>query len=103
VFFDSSKDSRGGHEWLIEFQKPPADVAEFARLLDSNLQKINSDYEAKRYKDMALAPLKLSVLPNDTFMNWMKERGKFGNQNKVPRLANHRAYIESVLGMLGSL
>ncbi len=100
VFFGQSKDSRGGHEWLIEFQKPPVNAEEFALLLDYNLQKINSDYEAKRYKDMALAPLKLRVLPPDTFMRWMKERGKFGNQNKVPRLANHREYIESVLAIL---
>lgn len=103
VFFGNSKDSRGGHEWIIEFQKSPVNMDEFARLLDSNLQKINSDYEAKRYKDLALAPLKLRSVPSNTFMRWMKERGKYGNQNKVPRLANHREYLDSIIGLLESV
>jgi hypothetical protein len=67
------------------------------------LQKINSDYEAKRYKDLALAPLKLRSVPSNTFMRWMKERGKYGNQNKVPRLANHREYLDSIIGLLESV
>ena len=97
VFFGSSKNSRGGHEWIIEFRKEPKDLLEFSTLLDQNLQKINSDYEAKRYRDMALAPIKLRVVSNGTFMRWMKERGRMGSQSKVPRLANHRDYIEAIL------
>lgn len=100
VFFGSSRDSRGGHQWVIEFQKAPANLQEFAALLDANLQKINSDYEAKRYRDMALAPLRLDTVEKGTFLRWMKERGRVGSQAKVPRLANHREYIESVLALV---
>lgn len=88
---------KGGHEWLVEFEKAPEDLAAFATLLDINLQKINSDYEAKRYKNMALDALTLHALPKGSFLNWMKRRGKYGNQNKVPRLCNDRRYVEDIL------
>ncbi len=99
VYFQSGQ--RGGHEWLIEFEKAPGDMEAFARVLDKNLQQLNSDYEAKRYKDMALGPLKLRALPQGSFLNWLKAKGKLGGQHKVPRLANHRAYIEDILGFIG--
>ena len=73
----------------------------FALELDKNLQQLNSDYEAKRYKDMALAPLKLRALPQGSFLSWLKAKGKLGGQNKVPRLANHRTYIEDILDFIG--
>ncbi len=95
VFFKGS--GKGGHEWLIEFDQPPVDITAFNQLLDKNLQKINSDYEAKRYKDMALEQLLLRSLPKGTFLNWLKSKGKYGNQNKVPRLANNRQYVEEIL------
>jgi hypothetical protein len=82
---------------LVEFQKEPEDITRFSTLLDYNLQRINSDYEAKRFRNMALEPLRLHVLPHGTFLNWMKKRGKFGGQNKVPRLSNERHYLEDVL------
>ena len=88
---------KGGHEWVIEFKKTPTDVAYFAKELDLNLQKINSDYAAKRYKSMALAPLKLNVVPEGTFNKWLKSKGKLGGQNKVPRLSANRQYIEEIL------
>ena len=95
-----SKGGKGGHQWLVEFEKEPTNIAQFTRLLDKNLQQINSDYEAKRYKNMALAQLQLSVLPNGTFYNWMRSRGKFGVQNKIPRLANHRKYLDEILNLI---
>jgi hypothetical protein len=88
---------KGGHEWIIEFEKEPADLERFNQVLDETLQRINSDYEAKRFKGMALECLRLHPVPKGTFMRWMRKRGKFGNQNKVPRLANHRQYVEEVL------
>ena len=91
---------QGGHEWLIEFEKPPASLSNFKRLLDENLQKINSDYEAKRYKNMALKELELHALPSGTFFSWMRNRGKFGNQHTVPRLCNDRRYVDEILGMV---
>ncbi len=95
-----SGEGKGGHEWLVEFRKPPENLAEFITLLDKNLQSVNSDYEAKRYKNMALEELTLHTVPQDTFFNWMKSRGKFGGQHKVPRLANHRDYLDEILSQL---
>lgn len=96
VYF-ANEHSRGGHEWVIEFEKAPADLSRFNHLLDESLQRINSDYEAKRYRGLALECLRLHPVPPGTFHRWMKARGKFGSQNKVPRLANHRQYVEEVL------
>ena len=97
-YFESGK--KGGHQWLIEFEKPPGDMATFARDLDLNLQSINSDYEAKRYKSMALECLQIDPLPPGTFMSWMRARGKLGGQNKVPRLCNSREYIDQILSFI---
>ncbi|MEY3195083.1 MAG: hypothetical protein RIQ78_1180 [Bacteroidota bacterium] len=96
VFF-SRENKKGGHEWVVEFDKEPADLELFRRVLDESLQRINSDYEAKRYKGMALERLSLQPVPRGTFLRWMRARGKFGNQNKVPRLANHRRFVEEVM------
>jgi GH3 auxin-responsive promoter len=96
VYFKGQQ-GRGGHEWIVEFERAPADLSHFNQVLDENLQRINSDYEAKRFKGMALEQLRLKPVPRGTFMRWMKARGKFGNQNKVPRLANHREFVEEVL------
>lgn len=91
------QEDRGRHEWLIEFEHPPVDLERFSLLLDQNLQAINSDYEAKRYKSIALARLKLTVLPSGTFQGWLRAKGKLGGQHKVPRLANDRKYIDEIL------
>ncbi|MCA0238834.1 MAG: GH3 auxin-responsive promoter family protein [Bacteroidetes bacterium] len=96
VYFGSGK-SKGGHEWIVEFEKEPADLERFNDLLDQTLQRINSDYEAKRFKGLALERLLLRAVPKGTFHRWMRARGKFGNQNKVPRLANHRKFVEEVV------
>ena len=89
--------SKGGHEWIIEFRQAPRDLAAFAKDLDDTLKTLNSDYEAKRHKDIALLPLKLNTVPMHTFMNWMKHRGKLGGQHKVPRLSNSRKYLDEIL------
>ncbi|MCC6463074.1 MAG: GH3 auxin-responsive promoter family protein [Saprospiraceae bacterium] len=93
--------SKGGHEWVVEFEKAPSDLERFNRMLDETLQRINSDYEAKRYRGLALDQLRLHPVPPGTFQRWMKARGKFGSQNKVPRLANHRQFVEEVLLFAG--
>ena len=98
--FIEGDNGKGGHEWIIEFCKAPDNVDKFAELLDLNLQKVNSDYEGKRYKDMALLPLKLNIAPKDTFIKWMEKRGKMGGQNKVPRLSNKRKHLEEILDLL---
>lgn len=93
-------ENKGGHEWLIEFENEPFDLEKFADLLDENLQKINSDYAAKRYKDMALTRLRIHQMPKNTFQNWLKSKGKFGGQHKVPRLSNNRKFVEEILGFI---
>ena len=72
-------------------------MKEFERLLDTKLQELNSDYEAKRYKDITLQHLEIVVARNGLFEEWMKLRGKLGGQNKVPRLSNSREHIEVLL------
>jgi GH3 auxin-responsive promoter len=96
-FYFSGNKGKGGHEWMVEFEKSPTDLARFIQLLDENLQKINSDYEAKRFQSIALDQIRMTVVRSGTFLDWMKWRGKFGNQNKVPRLANDRKTIESLM------
>jgi len=100
LYIDSG--NKGGHEWIIEFEKSPSDQQRFNEILDQTLKKVNSDYEAKRYKNLALREPVIHSVPEGTFYNWMKKRGKLGGQNKVPRLANHRDYLEDLLKMLGT-
>ena len=88
---------KGGHEWVVEFEKAPTDIDQFAFLLDANLRKINSDYDAKRYKDMAMLPLKINAVPKGTFYKWLKSKNRLGGQYKVPRLSNKRTYLEEIL------
>jgi len=98
IYFNG--DECGAHEWVIEFEKKPAEFERFVDLLDETLRRINSDYDAKRFKDMALRRPLVRKAPEGTFFNWLKEKGKLGGQNKVPRLANNREYIDSILKMM---
>ena len=95
VYF--SDESCGAHEWLIEFEKHPDDIVRFSELLDQELKNVNSDYEAKRYKNMALRPPMVKVMAENTFYNWLKSKEKLGGQHKVPRLSNNRKIVEEVL------
>jgi hypothetical protein len=94
VFMNSS--SKGSHEWIIEFEKEPADLNLFTEALDKSLQSLNSDYEAKRYKDLNLVIPIVKKVPGGTFNKWLKAKNKLGGQNKVPRLSNTREYIEDL-------
>ena len=85
------------HQWLIEFSKRPKNLQQFADLLDKRLQEINSDYEAKRYKDITLQHLEIVEARPHLFNDWLKLRGKLGGQHKVPRLSNSRETIEQLL------
>lgn len=95
------EEGKGRHDWLIEFEQAPQDVEAFADLLDRELQALNSDYEAKRYQDMTLRRLSLQTAPQGLFHNWLQAKGKLGGQNKVPRLANNRKYIDELLAFKG--
>ncbi len=91
--------NRGGHQWLIEFETQPNDLDHFTEILDNALKNVNSDYEAKRYKNISLAPPQVVVAQNDLFYRWLKAKGKLGGQNKIPRLSNNRDYIDDMLKM----
>lgn len=97
IFMDDQAQCR--HQWLIEFKTMPNDTAEFARILDQRLQEINSDYEAKRFKNITLQPLELIVARPGLFNDWLKSEGKLGGQHKVPRLSNNRKIIDKLLVM----
>jgi hypothetical protein len=96
-----SEYSNGGHEWLVEFEKQPADIQHFVDMFDQELKRQNSDYEAKRQNDIALRSPIVHVLPKGTFYNWMQSKGKLGGQNKIPRLSNSREYLEEVKSFAG--
>jgi hypothetical protein len=89
--------SNGAHEWLIEFEKEPENLDYFTEVLDNALKSLNSDYEAKRYKNITLRLPVIQIMEKGTFYHWMNKRGKLGGQNKVPRLSNNRTFIEEIL------
>lgn len=91
---------KGAHQWIVEFEKEPANPEHFMSVLDTVLKTLNSDYEAKRHKNMALEMPHLVMAPPGTFYNWMKSRGKTGGQNKIPRLSNDRQYLDQLLDLL---
>lgn len=95
IFMDTHAKCR--HQWLIEFSTMPDSIERFAEILDKTLQELNSDYEAKRYKDITLQHLELVVARKGLFNDWLKMKGKLGGQHKVPRLNNSRTHIEELL------
>jgi len=94
-------ESKGSHEWVIEFDKDPDDIERFAEILDTTLKSVNSDYEAKRFKDLTLTKPIVRVVPEGTFYKWFKENNKLGGQNKMPRLSNNREFVEGILKIAG--
>ncbi|MCX6208860.1 MAG: GH3 auxin-responsive promoter family protein [Bacteroidetes bacterium] len=92
--------SNGAHQWLIEFETPPQNINEFAYELDCALKALNSDYEAKRQKDIALQMPIITVLQKGVFNKWLHHKGKLGGQHKVPRLCNTRIYVDEILEMM---
>jgi hypothetical protein len=98
VYF--SEQSNGAHEWLIEFEKEPNCIRQFTNQLDEELKRQNSDYEAKRYKGIALSEPLVKVLPNGHFSKWLKNKNKLGGQHKVPRLSNDRKIVEEIISLL---
>ena len=94
-----SDKTKGSHEWIIEFSKEPDDINKFTEILDLSLQSLNSDYEAKRYKDSTLELPKIIKGRKNLFYDWLRSRNKLGGQNKIPRLSNSREYVEELLGI----
>lgn len=94
--------SKGGHEWLIEFEQQPTDLNFFVEILDKTLREVNSDYDAKRYQDLALQKPVVHSLPTGTFYEWFKRKGRLGGQYKVPRLSNSREIVEDILKIVAT-
>lgn len=97
MYFEN--DGNGAHEWLIEFEEEPDSLSFFTDTLDNALKAINSDYEAKRFKNMILGTPQIRIMPTGTFYDWLKSKNKLGGQNKVPRLANNRKYVDEILAL----
>jgi len=91
---------KGAHEWIIEFKENPKNANEFKKILDENLQSLNSDYEAKRYNNMTLNPLIVNIARPNLFYDWLKEQDKLGGQHKIPRLSNQRDYVEQLKNLM---
>lgn len=98
VYFGDNQ--KGAHEWLIEFDNPPDSTEQFAYELDCALKSVNSDYEAKRYKDIALTLPKVQSLQKGVFRNWLLSKNKLGGQHKIPRLSNDRKYIDEIITLI---
>lgn len=99
VYFDRSG-AKGAHEWIIEFRSAPDDLPHFEQLLDEKLREINSDYDAKRYKNLALTAPLIHQAPKGIFDQWLAKKGKLGGQHKVPRLSNERNHLEEILELI---
>ncbi len=94
------ENQKGAHQWIIEFDKEPHDMDLFTTTFDDSLKSLNSDYEAKRHKSLALEMPQIVIAPKGAFYEWMKIRGKAGGQNKIPRLSNNRIYLDELLKLL---
>ena len=89
----------GRHEWMIEFRSPPNDLHKFQMALDEVLKSLNSDYEAKRYKDMTMLPPKINVAKEGLFYRWLAGQKKLGGQHKIPRLSNERQFLDRLIAL----
>lgn len=94
---------RGAHEWFIEFERMPDEMDRFVEVFDRKMREVNSDYDAKREQDLALRAPMVRVVPEGTFYAWMKQRGKLGGQNKVPRLSNDRKFLDEIAAYMQQL
>jgi hypothetical protein len=92
--------AQGVHQWLIEFEKLPESMKYFTEMLDKHLRSLNSDYDAKRYMNLALQPPKITIAPKDIFNEWLKAKGKLGGQHKVPRLSNDHKIMDELLALM---
>jgi hypothetical protein len=93
---------KGGHEWWIAFEKSPENLQAFSADLDDALRTVNSDYDAKRFKNIALQPLTLHDIDKDTFYHWLKSKGRLGGQSKIPRLCNDRKFADQLIQFIQS-
>ena len=96
-FMKSGK--KGNHDWIIEFSKEPSKLDIFMKDLDKEIQLNNTDYKAKRYKNITLDKPNLIIARTNLFYDWLKKKNKVGGQNKIPRLSNNRVFFEELIKM----
>lgn len=94
-----STQTTGAHEWLIEFDKMPEDLTVFTHILDGELKKLNSDYEAKRTGGLSLGMPEIIVAKTGLFEKYLKSVSKLGGQHKIPRLNNDQSLMEILKAM----
>ena len=97
IFMENNK--KGAHEWIIEFSEEPNKKIKIDEIIDNELKKEKSDYEAKRYNNFTLEKPKVIVGSKGVFMKWLEINNKLGGQNKIPRLSNNRKFIEKLIGL----
>jgi hypothetical protein len=97
IYFSDQRN--GAHEWLVEFEQAPENLENFVAVLDQELKNSNSDYEAKRFKDIALGLPTVRAIQKGTFNRWLQSKNKLGGQHKIPRLSNERTIVEEVLAL----
>ena len=90
---------KGKHEWMIEFVNEPSNINEFMREIDLQIQNNNSDYKAKRFKNITLDKPSIIKARKNLFYDWLKKKKKLGGQNKIPRLLNDRSFISELIKM----
>lgn len=83
------------HEWLIEFEKKPNDMQQFAEIIDQSMRRQNVYYD-DLISGNILQPLVVTSVKKDGFQEYMKSKGKLGGQNKLPRLKNDREIADSI-------
>jgi hypothetical protein len=83
------------HEWLIEFSSPPSSIEAFSKVLDDELRQLNVYYDDLITGNI-LRTLRITSLPKNAFIDYMKSIGKLGGQNKVPRLSNDRRIADDL-------
>ncbi len=96
--FPAGAEKLGHHLYVVEFESTPsaAQEQEFLKALDAFLNERNEDYAAHRSGGFGMKAPQLLTAPRDSFRNWMKQRGKLGGQNKVPRVINDQDLFKSL-------
>src|SRR5258706_1721572 len=97
----SAAESRGGHEWLVEFRVPPTEPDDFARILDEALATLNTDYRTKRSGSVGMVAPVVTTLPVGAFHRAVRSPRRLREQHKVARVTNDRTIANTLLAASG--
>ncbi|HEY2784055.1 MAG TPA: GH3 auxin-responsive promoter family protein [Fimbriiglobus sp.] len=99
--FPTDPRTPGHHVYLVEFVGTTPDVSRFSKALDDELIRLNEDYAAHRVGDLSMLSPRVRPVAKGSFADWMKSRGKYGGQNKVPRMDNTGVLTKELEGWFG--